>query len=70
MVKLIIQIPCLNEAETLPVVLADIPQTIAGIDEIETLIIDDGSTDKSWEIICAYAERDTRIIPYQNQSNL
>lgn len=44
-VKLIIQIPCYNEAETLPQTIADLPQTIAGIDCIETLIIDDGSKD-------------------------
>lgn len=45
--KLIIQIPCHNEAETLPAVLADIPQQIAGISTIETLVIDDGSTDQT-----------------------
>ena len=44
-VKLIIQIPCLNERETLPVTIADLPRHIEGIDEIEVLIIDDGSTD-------------------------
>jgi len=38
--------------------------------DFEYIIVDDGSTDKTWEIICAYAERDVRIIPYQNQSNL
>lgn len=43
--KLIIQIPCFNEAATLPDVLADLPQTLPGIDCIETLVIDDGSTD-------------------------
>jgi glycosyltransferase involved in cell wall biosynthesis len=43
--KLIIQIPCLNEAETLPVVLADLPRHIPGIDRVEVLIIDDGSSD-------------------------
>ncbi len=43
--KLVIQIPCFNEAETLPEVLADIPKSIPGIDVIETLIIDDGSSD-------------------------
>lgn len=43
--KLIIQIPCLNEAETLPEVMRDLPDKIPGIQTIETLIIDDGSTD-------------------------
>ncbi len=43
--KLIIQIPCLNEQDTLPDTLADLPTHIAGIDEIEWLIINDGSTD-------------------------
>ena len=43
--KLIIQIPCLNEEETLAEVLADIPESIPGINTIETMIIDDGSTD-------------------------
>ncbi len=45
--KLIIQIPCLNEAETLPATLADIPRQIDGVDEIEVLVIDDGSTDET-----------------------
>ncbi len=43
--KLIIQIPCLNEAATLPATLADLPRTIPGIDIIETLVVDDGSRD-------------------------
>ena len=43
--KLVIQIPCLNEAATLPLVLASIPQQIDGISEIIVLIIDDGSRD-------------------------
>jgi glycosyltransferase involved in cell wall biosynthesis len=43
--KLIIQIPCLNEAETLPATLRDLPTAIPGIDVIETLIVDDGSRD-------------------------
>lgn len=43
--KLFIQIPCLNEAATLPDVLKDIPKHIDGIDEIVVLIINDGSTD-------------------------
>lgn len=45
--KLIIQIPCLNEEETLPATLATIPHAIPGIATIELLIIDDGSTDRT-----------------------
>ncbi len=45
--KLIVQIPCYNEEETLPQTLADIPKQIAGIDTVEILIIDDGSTDQT-----------------------
>jgi glycosyltransferase involved in cell wall biosynthesis len=48
--KLIIQIPCLNEAETLPATLADLPRSIPGIDVIETLVIDDGSRDGTAEV--------------------
>lgn len=43
--KLIIQIPCFNEEKTLPQTVADLPRSIKGIDTIEYLIIDDGSTD-------------------------
>ncbi len=43
--KLIIQIPCYNEAETLPLTLADLPDRVPGIDCIEILVIDDGSED-------------------------
>lgn len=48
--KLIIQIPCYNEEETLPQTIADLPKEIDGVDEIETLIIDDGSTDRTIEM--------------------
>lgn len=54
--KLIIQIPCYNEAETLEIALNDLPKKIEGIDEIEYLIIDDGCTDdtvnvaKNWGV--------------------
>jgi glycosyltransferase involved in cell wall biosynthesis len=50
MKKLIIQIPCLNEAQTLPATLADLPRTIPGIDVIETLVIDDGSRDGTADV--------------------
>ena len=48
--KLIIQIPCFNEEHTLPQTIADIPRNIEGISEIEILIIDDGSSDRTVEI--------------------
>jgi glycosyltransferase involved in cell wall biosynthesis len=47
--KLIIQIPCFNEEKTLPATLSDLPKKIDGIDRIETLIIDDGSEDRTVE---------------------
>ena len=45
--KLIIQIPCLDEEETLPGTLADLPREVAGFDTVEWLVIDDGSTDRT-----------------------
>ena len=48
--KLIIQIPCYNEAETLEIALNDLPKKIDGIDEIEILIINDGSKDNTVEV--------------------
>lgn len=48
--KVFIQIPCLNEEKTLPLVLESIPKKISGVDEIEILVIDDGSTDKTVEV--------------------
>jgi glycosyltransferase involved in cell wall biosynthesis len=48
--KLIIQIPCLNEEATLPQTIAALPRAIDGIEEIELLVIDDGSTDRTVEV--------------------
>ena len=48
--KLIIQIPCLNEEETLPATLADLPREVEGFDTVEWLVIDDGSTDRTIEV--------------------
>ena len=48
--KLVIQVPCLDEEQTLPLVFADMPSRIPGVDEIEYLIIDDGCTDGTVEV--------------------
>ena len=52
--KLFVQIPCLNEEETLPSVIHDIPRYIQGIDEVKVLVIDDGSQDRTAQV--AYME--------------
>lgn len=56
--KLVVQVPCLNEAETLPLVLKSIPKHIEGVDEIITLIIDDGSTDATIEVAKEHGVKD------------
>ena len=48
--KLVIQIPCLNEEESLPITLSALPKHIDGIDEIKVLIVNDGSTDRTIEV--------------------
>jgi len=48
--RLVVQIPCLNEEQTLPLVLAGIPKQIDGIASIDILVIDDGSTDATYEV--------------------
>ena len=48
--KLIIQIPCFNEEQTLPGTLADLPREVPGMDSVEWLVIDDGSTDRTVEV--------------------
>jgi glycosyltransferase involved in cell wall biosynthesis len=70
--KLIIQIPCFNEEEMLPFTLSQLPKHIDGIDEIEILISDDGSTDRTVEVAkeLAYLLKDLKcninLIPYNN----
>src|SRR5690242_5390107 len=48
--RVFVQIPCLNEENTLPLVLEQIPKVIPGVDSVEVLVIDDGSTDKTVEV--------------------
>mgnify|MGYP006289650465 CR=1 FL=1 len=48
--KLIVQIPCFNEEKTLPQTVKDIPRQVAGVDQVELLIVDDGSMDRTVEV--------------------
>jgi len=48
--KLIVQIPCYNEEQTLAQTIADIPRTIPGVDRVEVLVVDDGSADRTVEV--------------------
>jgi glycosyltransferase involved in cell wall biosynthesis len=66
--KLIIQIPCLNEAATLPATLADLPQSIPGIDLIETLVVDDGSRDDTSGVARAHGV--DHVIRFRQQKGL
>jgi glycosyltransferase involved in cell wall biosynthesis len=66
--KLIIQIPCLNEAETLPATLSDLPRAVPGIDVIETLVIDDGSTDDTAEVARRHGV--THVIRFRRRKGL
>jgi glycosyltransferase involved in cell wall biosynthesis len=66
--KLIIQIPCLNEAETLPATLADLPRSVPGIDVIETLVIDDGSIDETAAVARAHGA--THVIRFRRRKGL
>lgn len=67
-VKLVIQIPCLNEEATLPQVLAELPTRIDGIDTIETLIVDDGSSDQT--VAVARAAGATHIVSHSHNLGL
>ena len=53
-VRLVIQIPCFNEAETLPATLTDLPRQVTGFDEVLWLVIDDGSSDGTAEVAKAH----------------
>src|SRR3954467_5933390 len=66
--KLIIQIPCFNEAAQLPETLAQIPRSVPGFDEVELLVIDDGSVDETVEV--ARANGVTHIVRLTNNKGL
>ena len=53
-VRLVIQIPCFNEAETLPTTLGDLPRTVNGFDEVLWLVVDDGSSDETAAVAQAH----------------
>lgn len=61
--KLVVQIPCLNEEKTLPLVLKTIPKKITGIDTITVVIIDDGSSDRTVEVAKKHGVKDFVIHP-------
>jgi glycosyltransferase involved in cell wall biosynthesis len=62
--KLIIQIPCYNEAETLPDTLRELPTSIPGIDVLEVLVIDDGSRDDTAEVAYQNGVQHVVRLPY------
>src|SRR3712207_4017666 len=66
--KLIIQIPCLNEEDTLPGTLADLPREVPGFAAVEWLVIDDGSTDRTIEV--ARANGVDHIVKLTNNKGL
>lgn len=69
MVKLIIQIPCYNEENTLLTTLNDLPKKISGVDEIEVLVINDGSTDSSAQIAEEWGAKVLNITPNKGLAN-
>lgn len=65
--KLVIQIPCYNEADTLGLVLSSLPKSLPGIDTIEVQIIDDGSTDSTVEVAKSHGVQHIYSIPGPNR---
>ena len=69
MTKLIIQIPCYNEEESISTTLKDLPKTIDGIEEIEVLVINDGSSDNSAQIAADCGASVINISPNRGLAN-
>jgi glycosyltransferase involved in cell wall biosynthesis len=65
--KLVINIPCLNEEQTLPRVLSQLPRSLPGIDEIEVQVVDDGSTDRTAAIA---SEHGCRLVQHKRNMGL
>ena len=63
MTKLVIQIPCYNEAESLPITLASLPTSLPGVDQVEWLVIDDGSTDGTAATARAHGVNHVVVLP-------
>jgi glycosyltransferase involved in cell wall biosynthesis len=66
--KLVVVIPALDEAETLPRVLADLPAAVPGFEEIETIVVDDGSSDGTSAI--AFEHGATRVVRFPRRRGL
>jgi glycosyltransferase involved in cell wall biosynthesis len=61
--KLVVQIPCANEEESLPSTLADLPRSVPAFDTVEWVLVDDGSTDRSVEVARAHGIDDVVSLP-------
>ena len=64
--KLVIQIPCYNEAASLPLTIAQLPRDVPGCDTVEWLVIDDGSDDDTPELLARYGDQ-IRVVRQQNR---